>query len=465
MNLNAWHLPSGFSLSEAEVTSLSPALRYADLSPARMVELLGFLREQRESALADTPVERIVVSVDRVARRFVTPGDPLRVWVMDRLAGSSGYSEASADEVLRGMARGWLAENLRMLLRSEFVDPEVLDGFVPADSGGRVRALGPPVAFHLGAGTVPGVATTSLIRSLLVKTAVLLRPSRSDLILPLAFIRGMAEEAPDLAGNMAVLHWPTEEEDRTESVLGGVDLVGAYGGDETIDWIRRRLPASTPLIAYRHRMGFGLLGRGGLYDEASARGVARDAAKAVALFDQRGCVSPHLFLVEGSGEVEPEEWTRYLAEALDELETTLPSGTVPPETGVAIQQLRGEREVAESQGNGMVLHGGDRAPWTVVFEPGGVPAPSCLHRVVRVVPVGEVSEALDACREWGPYLQTVGVEGFHERSRAIQERLARLGVSRIVPFAAVPWPEAWWHHDGSGPLQDLVRWTDAEGMA
>ena len=42
------------------------------------------------------------------------------------------------------------------------------------------------------------------------------------------------------------------------------------------------------------------------------------------------------------------------------------------------------------------------------------------------------------------------------------EDMARLGVSRIAPMEKVPWPPSWWHHDGSGPLRDLVRWTDLE---
>ena len=36
------------------------------------------------------------------------------------------------------------------------------------------------MTFHLGAGTVPGVAVTSLVRALLVKSAVLLKPGRLD---------------------------------------------------------------------------------------------------------------------------------------------------------------------------------------------------------------------------------------------------------------------------------------------
>jgi hypothetical protein len=370
-----------------------------------------------------------------------------------------------AEEVLQGMARSWRADSLTRLCRSEFENPGILDGFCTTTSGGRSRALGFPLAFHLGAGTVPGVATTSLIRSLLVKSALLLRPSRNDLPLPLAFCRALAEEDPGLSEGVALLYWPSGESQRTESVVEEVDLVVAYGGDETISWIRSRLPPTTSFRAYRHRMGFGLVGQDALRDEEGARGVAEDAARAVALFDQRGCVSPHALFVEEGGVIEPRHWAEFLADALEGIEGELPSGTVPAGTAVSIQQFRGAYELEEAVGSAMIRHGGKEAPWTVVFEPKGFPGPSCLNRVVTVLPVQSLEVAISFLRHWRPYLQTVAVEGFGTRTAEAVEGLARLGVSRVAPFGAVPWPEAWWHHDGSGPLQDLVRWTDVEGVA
>ena len=44
----------------------------------------------------------------------------------------------------------------------------------------------------------------------------------------------------------------------------------------------------------------------------------------------------------------------------------------------------------------------------------------------------------------------------------LAEALAREGAVRVVPLEKMPWPPAWWHHDGEGPLRALVRWTDLE---
>ncbi|MFH1765526.1 MAG: acyl-CoA reductase [Gemmatimonadota bacterium] len=462
----AWHLPPGFSLLGEEVAVLDrsdlPSIRYPALPEPRLLELLDLLRRERETMLATIPLSRMVEAVDRVAGRLLDPGDSIRITALPLLSSFSGFSSPMAEAVLDGMARGWLRESLWELVRSEFPDPGVLDGFRPGRSGGSTRALGFPLTFHLGAGSVPGVATTSLIRGLLVKSAVLLKPGFGDIPLPLVFARGLEEEDPELARKVAVLYWPVEESGRTETVLKEADLVVTYGNDETIRWVRDRLPPQTPLRAYRHRMGFGLVGRGAL--GGSVRSVVQDAARSVALFDQKGCVSPHVFFVERGGEVEPGEWAALLAGALQELETVLPSGDVSLEEGVAIQQLRGVAELEEGLGEVVVHHGGDRAPWTVLFLPGGTIEPSCLNRTVRVVPVDTVQEALSALGSWVPYLQTVGVTGLEGRASEVMESLARLGVTRIASLGEVPWPRPWWHHDGFGPLQDLVRWTDVEGV-
>jgi hypothetical protein len=132
----------------------------------------------------------VVGILGRVGRRFLDPEDPLRREAEARIAVEAGYSEAMARTVTEGMARDWTEERLRTLVRADFPDPEVLDRFGPGPEGSRIRALGPDLAFHVGAGSVPGVTATSLIRSLLVKSPVLVKPGAGDRALPELFLRG-----------------------------------------------------------------------------------------------------------------------------------------------------------------------------------------------------------------------------------------------------------------------------------
>jgi hypothetical protein len=188
------------------------------------------------------------------------------------------------------------------------------------------------------------------------------------------------------------------------------------------------------------------------------------AARAVAVFDQRGCVSPHAFFVEDGGDTDPLEWAELFSRALEGVEQDLPSGRVSPQDGVVIQQLRGEAEMGEAMGRGRVFHGGADAPWTVLFDPPGGLEPSCLNRTVRVLPVEDLEVVPSMLKAWTPHLQTVGVVGVGDRRVRFLEELVKMGVSRVVELEGIPWPPPWWHHDGSGPLLSLVRWTDVEGV-
>ncbi len=463
--VSAWHLPTDFSLEPREVAELqdpaSPPIRYPALSPTRVRSLVGHLRKSREEGLASFPLDGVLWAVDRVARRFLDPADELRRMALEGIAAHAGFSPPMALEVLEGMARDWTRRRLEGLLESEFADPAVLDRFRPVGRGDRTRALGHSFTLHIGAGTVPGVAVTSMIRALLVKSSVLLKPGRGDVSLPVAFAAGLAEEDPVFSRSVAVAYWPRARSEQTEAALREADLSIVYGDDATVAWMRERVAADRPLIAYRHRMGIGVLGREALLREGTP-GTARQAARSVALFDQRGCVSPQVFFVEEGGEVDPRTWATSLATALEELEKTLPSGRVAPREGVALQQLRGIAEAEEGIGKGAVLHGGAGAPWTVLYQPGGRLEPSCLHRTVRILPVPDVWNVLHLLEPWSRHLQTVAIAGLGRRRTRFAEALARVGVSRLTSIRGAPWPPPWWHHDGFGPLQAMVRWTDLE---
>ncbi len=79
-----------------------------------------------------------------------------------------------------------------------------------------------------------------------------------------------------------------------------------------------------------------------------------------------------------------------------------------------------------------------------------------------VRPFRTLEELVQGLGPFAPHLQTVGVSGLGDRLLEVAEALGRLGVSRVAPFEAVPFPPPWWHHDGRGPLTDLVRWVDLE---
>ena len=440
--------------------SESVAVRYPTWPGDAAERLLEVLREAG-ARLADMPVRDLVTRVGRVADRFLDSSDPIRHKAIDLLVPTAGLSKEMASEILTGMAGDWTAERLTELLRREFQDPDVLDGFCRLDEGRSVRARGPLLTFHVGAGTVPGVGVTSMIRALLVKSAVLLKPGLGDVVLPVLFAEALAEEAPELSDAMAVTYWPGGSSRLEGLALQRAEAVVAYGGTEAIRSLRTRTPVTARFIAYHHRLSIGLVGREALTAE-QAPGVARMAARAVSMFDQRGCVSAHAIYVEEGGAVDPGEWAALLASAMAEFEAELPGGKLTAAEASAVHQTRGSAELREGSGSVVRVFWADESFWTVILEDEIGFTPSCLNRVVSVFPTPDLRGVAASLGEVGGYLQTVAVEGAGDRLPMLAEALCRAGATRVTSFEKAPWPPPWWHHDGASVFAGLIRWIDLE---
>jgi hypothetical protein len=450
-----WAVPAGIALPP--VRPGEPAVLEA--TPAWIAEVARKLRAAGEE-LRDLPAASVTAALGRVGERFLDPADPIRVRALELLPVHSGLSPAMAAAVLDGMAADWTVSRLAELVRTELGDPAVLDRFVPMRHG-RVRASGPELCFQVVSGSVPGVGATALLRSLLVKAPTLLKPGRGDTVLPVLMARALRDEPPAIANAAAVVYWPGGSEALEDAALASADAVVVYGGDEAVRSLRGRAPATARFVAYPNRVGVGVVGRESLAPGHLHR-TASEVAGAVAFFDQRGCVSPHVVFVEEGGAVTPGLFARELADAMGRIEEHLPGGALDTVEAAALHQLRGTAELISASGVGAALYHGGAATWTVVFDPRAELDAACVGRVVRVRPVPDALEVATRLAPLRGRLQTAGVAGCEGRLEAVAESLARVGVIRVAPFSAVPFPPPWWHHDGEGPLNTLLRRTDLE---
>jgi hypothetical protein len=465
--IDAFHLPG---ISHPPTTTWSYGkgadafeVRIPRLTAALLREQVRALAAAREEHLARRPVAGIVEVVDRVAARLLDPADPLRRTAERALPAMTNYSPAMIRLVLDRMAADWRAAPIRELLRSEFGDPRVLDGFFPAQRGGGERmAVGPRLVANVFSGNVPGVAVTALVRCLLLKSAALGKTAVGEPLLATLFARGVAEVDAGLGACLAVTYWPGGDDEMERTALEAADAVVVYGGADAVSAVRERTPAGTRFLGYGPKISFGVVGRDALTRDAAAD-AARGAALDASTFDQQGCVSPHLFYVEEGGEVSPRGWAALLAREMEAVERELPRGTLAPRESSSIRQLRAVAEFAEAGGGGTDLHASrEGTAWTVIHEPDSAFTASCLNRVVRVKPVASLDDVPALVERFGPYLQTVGVAASAEAARRLAAALAPVGVARVTTLGKMAWPPQTWHHDGRPPLRELVRWCDLE---
>ena len=455
---HAWHLPHtpagpGRPLLEAESgTIFAPALSAADVALAAMHAAA------HGPAIQELSLDQVVSDIDLVAQRFRDPADPLRLEALRWLPSTTGYGTAMCEAVLNRMAEDWTRPALQRLLHAEFRHPAALRRFVAHAPGQRVRALPPRLAFHVLAGNVPGVGVTSLVRGLLVGAPALCKTALAEPVLPVLFARALAELGSPLHHTLAIAYWAGGDNALEHAALAAADLVIHYGGEHALADLRQRAPRQLTMLDHGPRVSFAVIAR----ELAHRSPVAAATARAVAIFDQQGCVSPHIVYVEQGGRAEPQEFAANVAEQLGRLETELPRGRLPAEAAAAAQQLRATVEFRGIAGEGTRLWAGEQLRWSVAFDPDSSFSASCLGRFLWVKPVPDLDHVIERIASYRNILQTVAIAAPRRRAASLAETFAVAGCTRITSLAAMPFPPASWHHDGRGPLRELVHWADWE---
>ncbi len=449
---DAFFLPGFDSTAVHEWQYLEAAglrIRWPLLTGDQIEWIFREIRANRSAFLIDTPVADIVMAIDATVARMTEERDQTAQLV----SSVTGYTLPVVIETLDHMFEDWRANSLDKLLVSELGDKRVLDRAVPDPriAGKQNAAFGFNSAFHIFSGNVPGVAVTSLIRSLLVKSATLGKTASGEPVLPVIFARTLHDVAPDIARCLAITYWPGDREMLLAAAIRQADVVVVYGGADAVANVSRRIAPEQRLVVHGPRISFGIVG------EAVDTQVTRDVAHAVSAYEQQGCVSPHVVYVIG-GEERARSFARAVAAEMARIAETMPRGVLSAEEAVAVRNAR----TAAEFGGHAELFGEESADYSVIYESDPGFRVSCLNRVLFVKAVADEREVLRLLPNPG-LLQSAAIAGFAEKQKAeLARALGLCGVSRITSFDRLPWPPMHWHHDGAAPLRELLWWQDIE---
>jgi hypothetical protein len=437
------------------------------LTPAALDAVSLRLLAAQAQYLACRPIAEIVEVIDCVIQLWLDPQYPYRQQAEACLPIITHYSASMVRHGLDTLLQAFRKDALWRLLQAEFGDPYVLDTFRPRPhAGGSTRAYGPRLITHVFSGNVPGLPAWSLICALLVKSASLGKSASEEPLFAALFARSLWDICPEIGACLAVGWWKGGDVALEAAAFAPAEAVIAYGSEATTHDIQRRVPPQARFLAYSHKLSFGVIGRETLSSTAQATHTAHQAAYGVSMFDQQGCVSPHLLYVERGGALSPKEFAVLLAQEMAAVHAEWPRGTLPLEDSTAIRHLRGTYEFRQLNDDEVLLCCSEPGTaWTVIYEDTPAFTPSCLNRTVRVHPVDDMTDVAVRLEPVRAYLQTVGVALSPPRRHVLAEMLGPLGVTRVSTLDHMPWPRLTWHHDGRCNLLDLVRWTDIEGAA
>ena len=333
------------------------------------------------------------------------------------------------------------AHGLLALIAAELGHKAALDR--PVRYGRHLaRAVAPRNILHVISGNTPAAALQTMIRGLLLGSHNLCK-------LP-------SEGLPEAAKFRSLL--PKSLAARIElsrslpdAWLDRADAAVVFGRDETVAAFRNALPPGILFQAHGGKLSFALVFEDRKF--ASVRGAARD----ISVFDQQGCLSPHVVFVRENGSFTASAYARRLATAMDAFEKHSPRGPLTVSEANGIRTLRGETAFRAANGDRVELFASHGTAWTVIADSApGFPA-SPLNRVVFVKPLPENPQAMLA-----PLRAHLGTCGIWPATPDNAAFAASLGVTRVCPLGRMQLPPLTWHHDGQPVLASLVRWVDFE---
>ncbi len=391
----------------------------------------------------------ILASLATVVEQWLRPDSKWRRLAEAMLPGATGFSPEMVRFALPFMLEPLRAPAVGQLLDTELGDRRALDG-----SPGARRLRSPALALHVLPSNLPAHAAAPVVLTLAIKAAALVKAGRADRLFPALLASSISETDAELGACVAACYWQGGDRRCEDVVLDAVDLVVASGDDASLDQLRARTRGR--FIANGHRVSFAVLAREILIEPAVMQGAAAALALDVALWDQRGCLSPQLCFVEGDFEAAC-QFGELLATALRDMARRLPPGPTATAEQVAVRRFREEAEWRAIGGAPCLLFAPDKcADGTVVVEPEAVFRLTPLCRSVRILPLRRMADMVDVLAPARRVVECAGLASAPWRQPECARLLTAAGVHRICQLGEMQRPPLSWQPGGRPRVADWL---------
>jgi hypothetical protein len=394
-----------------------------------------------------------VRAVADAARRWSDGDFPPRVRLVERIVERTGYTAPVAEFALDQIFFSLTESALEAAIASELGSLGVLDGF--AERPGRPRAFARPIGSVcvISSRTTIGVAIVPAIFALCAKCSVLVKDREDGLVR--AFFATLAREVDEISAAASAQAW---EGARNATGLEGFAAVVAFGNDATLAHIRAQCDPFATFIGYGSKASAGYVAREALARETDAKRIADGAARDLVLYDTEGCLSLHALFVERGGEVDPQQFGRLLAAAVERVAVEFPPGARDARASAQVAHARDLAAFRAAGGTGTVFSDA-RASYLAVLDPPAHEPPAFLPRALGMHSVDGPDEARGYLERHGISLEALALAG----ARADIVNIAlEMGVHRITAFGELQRPPLAGNHGGRPRIAEFVRWVTDE---
>jgi hypothetical protein len=201
------------------------------------------------------------------------------------------------------------------------------------------------------------------------------------------------------------------------------------------------------------RLSLAAVGRELMANSAALQAAMAALAEDVAIWEQRGCLSPQVLLVETDSAASLARVAEALLAALDQRARVWPPPGLSVDEKAAVARfvnavewgVEGEEQARVVRGSGGIV---------VV---GGALRPTCLHRTVRVNAVAEL-ETIGSMLGSSPIrVESVGLAVDAARSSAVRAALIEAGVPRPCALGEMQRPDLSWKPGGVARVKEWMR--------
>lgn len=434
------------------------------LSQRQLEKVIATVKKASATVLKSMTVTEIISIIDRAIETMLDRNSPYRRMAEELLPIVTGYDAEMIRLGLTRFLKKFRKPELQRFVIEDFDNPLVLDDFQPRIKGGYSKAMGPDLIFHVWAGNVPALPLWSLISGLLVKAGNIGKVSSSEPLFAGWFAQILVDICPQLADALAIVWWKGGDEEREKVILPSSDVVVGYGGNPSLESLRKRASHTTRFLAFGHKISFGVIGNSAL-DARKVWKLAHQAAFDMIQFDQQGCYSPQIYYVQKGGKIAPSEFAKYLAHELESFEKRFPRRGLSFEEVMEVNEWRNQEEISIYSNNNKELLSAHDGRWMVVYEEEAPFSPTCLNRVVKVITFDDIDDIAASIQPYHSFLQTVGIAATPNELFQWAQALGKAGVTRVTAIGEMTSPESGWHHDGRFNLLDLVQMVDIESSA
>jgi hypothetical protein len=287
----------------------------------------------------------------------------------------------------------------------------------------------PKLSSFIFAGIIPTPMLFDIFLGLLLKSALLVKSPSREPFFPVLLAQSIAEVNPKLGNCIAAFWWPGGQWNLEKIIFKEADLIHAYGSNETIQKIKKDVPRGKTFLSFGHKISFSVIGEEEVLKRKST--LPKRVAYDVSLYDQQGCVSPHVIYLEENPKSSSIKWVKQLARSMGEMAKKLPPARLTLGEASKIHQTRGQFQF---RGKGSCLSSHPKTDWTVIYEQNSQFEVSCLNRVVFVKTVEKIQNLSKILKKNINAFQVLGYALNPKRKEQINKIAERLHIPFTLPL-------------------------------